>query len=185
MNVQSYWETPIYTCQYEDSEEDQKHIRTLIEAKMADMKASGVTNIADQNVNFNGLPKIEERFRLAFDSLCEAYDHPKNYNMQDLNIINPMNFGEFKSVHSHDVIDAFAVFYVNVGNSESGKLRLYDPRWQSKKAFAPGKPYMEIQPTNGLVIAAPYYVWLEVTPYLGSETRISLVCNMTFNEIVE
>lgn len=184
MTVKSYWETPIYTRQYEDSEEDQKHLQTLVEAKMADMKASGVENIADENVNISAFPTMLDRFKLAFDALCELYDHPKNYNMNDLNIINPMKFGEFKSVHSHDIIDAFAVFYISVGDSEGGKIRLYDPRWQNKKAFVSKKPYIEIQPTNGLLIAAPYYVWHEVTPYLGSETRISLVCNMTFNEII-
>jgi len=186
MTIDTYWETPIYSRQYDDDEEWQQHLTTLINAKMADMKASGVTNIADENVNFSAFPDIEERFKLAFDTLCESAGHPCNYTMTELNIINPMKFGDFKSVHSHDVIDAFAIFYVDTGNSvDSGKLRLYDPRWQSKKAFAPGKPYKEIKPETGLLVAAPYYVWHEVTPYLGSETRLSLVCNMTFNEIVE
>mgnify|MGYP000155932797 CR=1 FL=1 len=184
MTVNTYWETPIYSRQYEDDEEYHNQLTTLVNAKITDMKASGITHIADENVNFSAFPKIMDRFKLAFDTLCELYDHPINYNIKDLNIINPMNFGEFKSVHSHDVIDAFAVFYVDVGNSEGGKLRIYDPRWQNKKAFVPKKPYIEIQPTNGLLIAAPHYVWHEVTPYLGSEQRISLVCNMTFNEII-
>lgn len=186
MTVETYWETPIYSHQYDDTEEWQKHLRTLITAKMIDMKASGITNIADENVNFLAFPDIHNRFKLAFDTLCEQVGQPKNYSMTELNIINPMKFGDFKSVHSHDVIDAFAIFYVDTGNSiDSGALRLYDPRWQSKKAFAPGKPYIEIKPQDGLLVAAPHYIWHEVTPYLGSETRISLVCNMTFNEIVE
>jgi len=183
--INEYWSTPIYSCQYNDDEDWKKQVETLAIAKITDMKASGIVNIADENVNFNAFPDIRSRFKIAFDTLCEHAGHNTNYNMDDLNIINPMKFGDFKSVHSHDVIDAFAVFYINAGNSEGGKIRLYDPRWQSKKSFAPGKPYIEIEPTDGLLIAAPYYVWHEVTPYLGSEQRISLVCNMTFNEIVE
>jgi len=181
--IKTLWETPIYSHQYEDTEEYISKLTALVNVKIADMRCAGIDNIADENVSFSAFPEIEERFKLAFDTLCEYSEHKPNYNMSDLNIINPMKFGDYKSTHSHDSIDAFAVFYHNVGNSEGGRIRLYDPRWQNRKSFIPKKPYIEIKPGNGLLIAAPHYVWHEVTPYLGSEIRISLVSNMTFNEI--
>jgi hypothetical protein len=184
--IEKHWATPIYSHQYTDDDDWNHKLDILLKAKMTDMKSEGHTNIADVNVSFKPFPDIMDRFKTAFDELCDVYEHPKNYNITDLNIINPMNFGDYKSVHSHDKIDAFGIFYVDVGAETSGgHLKLYDPRWQNQKSFVGSKPYMEIVPKKGLLIAAPHYVWHEVTPYVGDLTRLSLVCNMQFNEIVE
>ena len=144
--------------------------------------------VADHNIDLwqkdRNMLKVRGHIKAAFDKLCDNFAEKKKYDMDSLNIINPMNYGDFKSCHTHDKIDAFAIYYVNEPKEdEGGRLRLYDPRFLGRKAFG-GKtnPYLEIKPRRGMVVAAPYYVWHEVTPYLGEATRISLVCNMVFND---
>ena len=117
----------------------------------------------------------------GFKDLCSTYNEKADFDIDSMNMVNPMKHGDFKSCHNHDVIDAFGVYYVNESD-EGGKLRLYDPRFLSKKSFSQG-PYIEIKPRTGLMVIAPYYVWHEVTPYLGNETRYSLICNMVFNNV--
>ena len=142
--IEQNWATPIYSHQYIDDDNWNHKLDILLKAKMSDMKAEGHEEIADVNVSFNPFPDIMSRFKTAFDELCDVYGHPKNYNITDLNIINPMKFGDYKSIHSHDKIDAFGIFYVDVGAEASGgHLKLYDPRWQNQKAFVNKKPYID------------------------------------------
>jgi len=174
------FESFIYTKQYDDSDEFNKDILNTSKAIIATLP----TKPADYNVDLwvsDNMRTIRERFKSAFDALCFHYDHPPDYDMDSFNIINPMDRGDFKSCHTHDQIDAFAVYYSNE-SEEGGKLRLYDPRFTNRKSFC-REPYVEIEPKTGLLIAAPYYIWHEVTPYLGEDTRISLVCNMVFKNV--
>ena len=177
------WDSEVYVEVHKDSEE----FHTDLLATSKAIIASTPKPVADHNVDLwvgDSMLKVREYFKTAFDLLIKGYDEKPDYDIDSLNIINPMEYGDFKSCHTHDMIDAFAIYYVNEPkDSEGGKLRLYDPRFLGRKAFA-GKtsPYLEIKPRKGMVVAAPYYVWHEVTPYLGSDTRISLVCNMVFKD---
>jgi hypothetical protein len=179
--IQTCYESSLWIKQFEDSDEFNKDVLNTTKA----IAASIPDPVADHNVDLwvsDNMRIIRDRFADGFNSLCDYYGETSDYDIDSMNIINPMNHGDFKSTHTHDVIDAFGVYYLNESN-EGGKLRLYDPRFLNKKSFSK-ETYIEIQPKTGLMIVAPYYIWHEVTPYLGNETRYSLVCNMVFNNVV-
>lgn len=179
--IQNYYESSLWIKQFEDSDEFNKDILNTTKA----IAASIPDPVADHNVDLwvsDNMKIIRDRFKDGFDSLCSYYDETADYDIDSMNIINPMVYGDFKSCHTHDVIDAFGIYYVNESN-EGGKLRLYDPRFLNKKSFSK-ETYIEIKPKTGLMVVAPYYIWHEVTPYLGNETRYSLVCNMVFKDVV-
>jgi len=169
------WPSFIWYHQYDNTEEFNKDIIDTCKALIAFTPEP----VADHNVDLwcnDNMKIIRGYFEEGFNELCNNYNQVPDYDIDSLNIINPMKYGDFKSCHTHDHIDAFGVYYINE-SEEGGNLRLYDPRFLNKKTFC-NSPYIEIKPKTGLCIVAPYYVWHEVTPYLGEETRISLVCNM-------
>ena len=175
-----HFKSAVWIHQFENNEEFNQDVLNTAKA----IAAITPEPVADHNVDLwvsDNMRKVRSYFKMGFDALCNVYDERTNYDIDNLNIINPMNYGDFKSCHTHDVIDAFGVYYLNEpGNG--GNLRLYDPRFLNKKSFN-SDPYIEVQPSTGLLVVAPYYIWHEVTPYLGQETRISLVCNMVFNNV--
>lgn len=178
--IQKCYESSIWIEQFYDSKEFNQDVLNTTKA----IAATTPEPVADHNVNLwvnNNMRTIRERFVDGFTSLCIDYGESTNFDIDSMNIINPMKFGDFKSCHTHDVIDAFGVYYLNESDN-GGKLRLYDPRFLNKKSFA-REPYIEIKPRTGMMIVAPYYIWHEVTPYLGEETRYSLVCNMVLNNV--
>ena len=179
--IHSCYESSIWVQQFRRTEEFDRDILNTVKA----ISATTPKPVADHNVDLwvtDNMLKIRSFFREGFKELCEAYGETSTFNIDSMNIINPMEFGDFKSCHTHDVIDAFGIYYCNDSN-EGGKLRLYDPRFLNKKSFTK-ETYIEIEPKTGLMVIAPYYIWHEVTPYLGQETRYSLVCNMVFDNVV-
>ena len=97
--IKDYWSTPIYSHLYEDSEDEIKRLRTLVDVKMADMRISGIEKIADENVSFGAFPNIENRFKEAFDSLCKHMDHPADY--KDYFLISREEARSLKHAYSH------------------------------------------------------------------------------------
>jgi hypothetical protein len=59
---------------------------------------------------------------------------------------------------------------------QGGDLVLHDPRFHNQISFTGSKTQV-ITPTRGTLIAAPTYVWHEVSRYLGESTRLAVVCN--------
>jgi hypothetical protein len=178
--IQHCYESSIWIKQFENSNEFNQDVLNTTKA----ISAITPKPVADYNVDLwvtDNMKVIQSRFKDGFQELCDYYGEKSDFDIDSLNIINPMNYGDFKSTHTHDVIDAFGVYYLNESN-EGGKLRLYDPRFLNKKSFSK-QTYIEIKPKTGLMVVAPYYIWHEVTPYLGEETRYSLVCNMVFNNV--
>ena len=178
--LSSPFDSLIWVGQFEHSDEFNADVLNTAKALIAITPEP----VADHNVDLwvtDNMKQIRSYFKMGFDALCDNYSETKEYDMDSLNIINPMNYGDFKSCHTHDHIDAFGVYYLNESD-EGGYLRLYDPRFLNKKSFA-NETYIEIKPKTGLCVVAPYYIWHEVTPYLGEDQRISLVCNMVFNDV--
>ena len=179
--IKNCYESSIWIKQFENSKEFNQDVLNTTKA----IAAATPSPVADHNVDLwlsDNMRKIKSYFIEGFNELCNYYGETSSYDIDSMNIINPMKFGEFKSCHTHDVIDAFGVYYLNESN-KGGKLRLYDPRFLNKKSFS-RETYIEIEPKTGLMVVAPYYIWHEVTPYLGQETRYSLVCNMVFNDVI-
>lgn len=180
--IQSCYESSIWVKQFDNDDQFNQDVLNTVKA----IEATAIKPVADHNVDLwvtDNMRKIRSFFLEGFNKLCAEYNETSTFDIDSLNILNPMNYGDFKSCHSHDVIDAFGIYYCNE-SEHGGKLRLYDPRFLSKKSFNVRKNYIEIEPKTGLVVIAPYYFWHEVTPYLGEETRYSLVCNMVFDNVV-
>lgn len=178
--IQDCYESSIWVKQFENSKEFNQDIHNTAQA----ISAVTPDPVADHNVDLwvsDNMRTLRKRFMDGFETLCRYYGESTDFDIDSMNIINPMNFGDFKSCHTHDVIDAFGIYYCN-DSDVGGKLRLYDPRFLNKKSFS-REAYIEIEPKTGLMVVAPYYIWHEVTPYLGEETRYSLVCNMVFNDV--
>ena len=179
--IQNCYESSIWIKQFVNSDNFNQDVLNTTKA----IAATVPEPVADHNVDLwqtDNMLTIRSFFMEGFKELCKAYDETSSFDINSMNMINPMKFGDFKSCHTHDVIDAFGVYYLN-DSEEGGKLRLYDPRFLNKKSFIK-EAYIEIEPKTGLMIVAPYYIWHEVTPYLGKETRYSLVCNMVFDDVV-
>tara|TARA_R110000796_G_scaffold66932_1_gene153778 strand:+ start:1656 stop:2198 length:543 start_codon:yes stop_codon:yes gene_type:complete len=178
--IQDCYHSSIWIKQFDNSKKFNEDVLNTTKA----ISAMTPKPVADNNVDLwvsDNMKTLRSYFASGFKDLCDHYDETSDFDIDSMNMVNPMEHGDFKSCHNHDVIDAFGVYYVNESD-EGGKLRLYDPRFLNKKSFSRG-PYVEIKPRTGLMVIAPYYVWHEVTPYLGNETRYSLVCNMVFNNV--
>ena len=60
--------------------------------------------------------------------------------------------------------------------NSGGDLVLHDPRFHNQISFT-GPKTKVIIPTRGTLVAAPTYIWHEVSRYLGESTRLAVVCN--------
>ena len=101
--------------------------------------------------------------------------------------------GSFIS-HNHPMASWSAVYCVRGGESAteqpgSGLLRLFDPRSGSaayrdpanaslRPAFAPTT--LDFRLTEGQTVVFPSYLFHEVTPFFGSDTRITVATNCWF-----
>jgi uncharacterized protein (TIGR02466 family) len=101
--------------------------------------------------------------------------------------------GSFIS-HNHPMASWSSVYCVRAGEavpaeSESGILRLFDPRYgagayrdpansELHRAFALAP--IDVRLTEGQVIVFPSYLFHEVTPFYGRDTRITVATNCWF-----
>ena len=63
---------------------------------------------------------LKEVFENAFDELSEEYGQLLNFSVDSLSRITPMEKYDYKPAHSHSDIDAFGIFYIDVGEKNSG-----------------------------------------------------------------
>ena len=120
--------------------------------------------------------ELKNIFQTAFDKLSDAYSQSLTFSINSLSRITPMHKYDYKPAHSHSDIDAFGIFYIDVEEGVGGNLVLHDPRFHNQISFTSPKTHV-ITPVRGTLIAAPAYVWHEVSRYLGDSTRLAVVCN--------
>ena len=94
--------------------------------------------------------------------------------------------------HNHALASWSAVYCVNAGADEAtrgGLLRLFDTRSGADAYLDPGnqrlrQPFivgdLELQLRPGQLVVFPSYLFHEVTPYYGSDTRITVATNCWF-----
>lgn len=137
----------------------------------------------------NRFPEVADLREMFIDSFYElAQSWPDNrVSREDIAFSLRNNLGkltlmqknDYKSVHKHVISSAYAVFYLtDVDNQQQGgQLVLHDPSWHMNWHFhGPAKHTVETR-CNRMVVA-PSYVWHEVTPYFGQETRIAVIMNL-------
>ena len=128
--IQNCYESSIWIKQFVNSDNFNQDVLNTTKA----IAATVPEPVADHNVDLwqtDNMLTIRSFFMEGFKELCKAYDETSSFDINSMNMINPMKFGDFKSCHTHDVIDAFGVYYLN-DSEEGGKLRLYDPRFLNK-----------------------------------------------------
>jgi hypothetical protein len=97
-----------------------------------------------------------------------------------------MKRGDYKQIHNHSGTSLVAVYYMSdVDNQkEGGKLVLHDPSFNNIMRTKP-KPTHEIDTRKNRIVIMPGYVWHEVTPYTGEDTRLAVVMNITLTDFTE
>ena len=80
-----------------------------------------------------------------------------------------MSKGGFHQLHNHPNGETSGVCYVDVPDSESGRLQIYANPFE--------KPIEDIRPEVGLVVTFPSYVWHGTTTYEGLEPRLTIACD--------
>tara|TARA_R110002020_G_scaffold29767_17_gene94086 strand:+ start:5525 stop:6121 length:597 start_codon:yes stop_codon:yes gene_type:complete len=179
------FETHIIHQIHDFNEEWYNNLSSQLMAKFESIKAEfGIDYIdaGDEEANIfeEKTPEqldLKEVFQDAFRELSDAYGQSLNFSVDSLSRITPMKKYDYKPAHSHSDIDAFGIFYIDVGEKDTGgDLVLHDPRFHNQISFT-GSKIQVITPTRGTLIAAPTYVWHEVSRYLGDSTRLAVVCN--------
>ena len=181
----STFETHIIWKEHELSDTWYDNLSSQLMAKFESIKAElGLDYIdagdEEANIFSEKTPEqlaLKELFQNAFEELSEAYGQSLSFSLESLSRITPMKKYDYKPAHSHSDIDAFGIFYIDVGEKNSGgDLVLHDPRFHNQISFTGSKTKI-ITPTRGTLIAAPTYIWHEVSRYLGENTRLAVVCN--------
>ena len=182
----SAFETQVVWQQHHFSEDWLANLSSQMQAKFELVKAKhGVDyiNAGDEEANIfedetTEQLELKHLFKEAFTELAARYNQDLVFYIDTLSRITPMKKYDYKPAHSHADIDAFGVFYINVGNGTGGDLVLHDPRFHNQVSFTSSKTQC-IKPANGTLIAAPAYVWHEVSRYLGDDIRLAVICNCT------
>lgn len=146
----------------------------------------------DQNLTaFPVLAELREMFVDGFYELASSYeentltrDMIKDMVSANVGKLPLMRKGDYKRTHGHTNAIAFAVFYLTDVDNErhGGQLILRDPSFHSNFSFHPPEDY-EIETRKNRLIAAPGYVWHEVTPYYGDEDRLTVVVNLHLDNL--
>jgi|LUMD01.1.fsa_nt_gb hypothetical protein len=180
------FETHIIWREYDLEDSWYTNLANQMQAKLELLKAEkGIDYVeagdADANVFEEGTPEqleLKAMFTDAFGELGRRHGHNLSFSLSvdSLSRITPMKKFDYKPAHSHSDVDAFAVFYLDVVQGQGGDLLLHDPKFINQITFCSPKT-KTIVPVRGTLVAAPAYIWHEVSRYLGEHTRWAIVCN--------
>jgi len=100
--------------------------------------------------------------------------------------VNVSGKGASNRAHVHGGAFWSAVYYVQVPESDSGKLLLHDPRMPALRMYAPmlrfknagPEQVARIQPQSGTVVMFPSWLLHSVDPWDGEGERISIALNL-------
>lgn len=133
------------------------------------------------------LLQLQEMFIDGFYELACSYTNnilTRQYiaenTRKDFGKIPFMKARDFQSIHTHDQIDAFAIFYLTDVNNkkDGGNLVLHDPAFHNSINFSENHTY-DIETKKHRLIVCPNRIWHEVKLYMGDTERISIVVNLT------
>jgi len=147
-------------------------------------------------------PCVQELRRFVLDSIAQTVLQVTTLRAQDLAALRFQNHtwfhitrhaGSFVA-HNHPLASWSAVYCVRAGEPvpeqpQSGLLRFFDPRQGADAYLDPANaslhpPYaltsLEFRLTPGQLIIFPSYVFHEVAPFYGRDTRITVSTNCWF-----
>jgi uncharacterized protein (TIGR02466 family) len=147
-------------------------------------------------------PCVQELRRFVLDSIAQTVLQVTTLRAQDLAALRFQNHtwfhitrhaGSFVA-HNHPLASWSAVYCVRAGEDlaehpQSGLLRFFDPRQGADAYLDPANarlhpPYalasLELRLTPGQLIIFPSYLFHEVTPFYGRDTRITVATNCWF-----
>jgi hypothetical protein len=143
--------------------------------------------------NFKSCPELLQLQQMFIDGFYELACSYSNNTLTRQYIVENvkkdpgklpfMKKGSFKSIHTHDQIDAFAIFYLtNIDNKkDGGNLILHDPAFHNAINFSENHTY-DVETKKHRLVVCPNRIWHEVKPYMGDEERISIVMNLTCHD---
>jgi uncharacterized protein (TIGR02466 family) len=147
-------------------------------------------------------PCVQELRRFVLDSVAQTVLQVTTLRAQDLAALRFQNHtwfhitrhaGSFVA-HNHPLASWSAVYCVRAGEDvaehpQSGVLRFFDPRQGADAYLDPANarlhpPYalasLEFRLTPGQLIIFPSYLFHEVAPFYGRDTRITVATNCWF-----
>ncbi len=147
-------------------------------------------------------PCVQELRRFVLDSVARTVIETTSLKAEDLARLKLHNHTWFHIsryagsfiAHNHPLASWSAVYCVRPGEAvpeqpESGLLRFFDPRQGAEAysdptnmslrwSFAPKFLQMRLEP--GALVVFPSYLFHEVTPFYGPDTRITVASNCWF-----
>lgn len=147
-------------------------------------------------------PCVQELRRFVLDSIAQTVLQVTTLRPQDLAALRFQNHtwfhitrhaGSFVA-HNHPLASWSAVYCVRAGEDvaehpQSGRLRFFDPRQGAEAYLDPGNANLqptyalaplEFRLTPGQLIIFPSYLFHEVAPFFGRDTRITVATNCWF-----
>jgi hypothetical protein len=139
--------------------------------------------------NINMCPELKELRNVFIDGFLELAQSYSNNELtreiiesrvkNETGKLPFMKAGDYNSIHTHTLADAFGIFYLSeVDNKKyGGELILHDPSFSNSAAFQEEHKQGVATKKHRLVIC-PCRVWHEVTMYTGVEDRATIVMNL-------
>ena len=147
-------------------------------------------------------PCVQELRKFVLDTVAQVVLGATSLRPEDLGRLKFQNHtwfhvtrhaGSFVA-HNHPMASWSAVYCVRVGEvpadqPESGLLRLFDPRPGAGAYRDPanerlhpafGLRSLDLRLEEGQIVVFPSYIFHEVTPFYGSDTRITVATNCWF-----
>lgn len=195
--VNAAFSTPIYECDWPESEALNAALVEAIDARRA-ASPEGISRALRGGWHSStdlfewagdAGAELANRIYEGFQSLCRAtIDHAGTLSGR-LSMdawANVTERGGYHRVHNHADSIWSGVYYVQVDDSDdawpdSGTLEFLDPRSNANMVPTPGRPFSgnaRFHPRPGLLIMFPSWLQHFVNPYQGDGRRISISFNL-------
>jgi uncharacterized protein (TIGR02466 family) len=210
VTLQGVFAVPLGTARLADCQRLNRELEALFLARADDEHRNPMPSHIPQTETFESRfnlfrwpePCVQELRKFVLDSVATTVLQASKLLPADLARLTLHNHtwfhisrqaGSFVA-HNHPMASWSAVYCVRAGEPvpaepESGVLRLFDPRYgagayrdaanaQLHPAFA--LTPLELRLNEGQVIVFPSYLFHEVTPFYGRDTRITVATNCWF-----
>jgi hypothetical protein len=190
-NELSLWPSKVLKLQIQDAVLCQSLARLAINHRL-NLGSLTPENHCIWNWPYEEIKILKTQMIEAYEAWARLYGHEINLKddpLRDLYLQHAWaqvyDAGGGANIHSHQLADATAVFYVTDHSSQAseGPLVLHDPRWVSDEMLYVEKESttFQVNPSEGLLVVFPGYLWHSVPPFLGKNQRVCYVTTLEYS----